>query len=166
MLRRLKREVCFLIMHYRITGLCAFLFCMGGILLWVSGGSNLYYLRGAPVPIGGLFLLWLLIYGLTGVLFACILLTESFRCRTPGRGGILTGLCASAYVFMLCWYAVYFCTRLLLFSGILLILTVIVLGIIFVVMRTELILVKVTVFLIEIGQILCLVYCYSMNLLI
>ncbi len=165
MWRRLKREVGFLIEHYRLTGLCAFLCCMGGILLWVSGGSNLYWLRGAKIPIGVLFLLWLLIYGLTGVLLACILLTEASGCRRPMHGGILTGLCAAAYVFMLSWYAVYFCTRLVLFSGILLILSVISLGIIFVVMRTGMILAKVMIILAEIGQILCLVYCYCMNLL-
>lgn len=165
MLRRLKREVCFLIEHFRLTGLCAFMCCMGGILLWVSGGSNVYYLRGAHIPIGVLFLLWLLVYGLTGVLMACILLTETSCCR-GNRGGILLGLCAAAYVFMLCWYAVYFCTRLVLFSGILLILSVLCLGTIFVIMRTGFLLGKVTIFLAEIGQILCLVYCHFMNLLI
>jgi len=164
MLRRLKREVCFLIEHYRVTGLCAFLCCMGGVLLWVSGGSSMYYLRGAHIPIGMLFLLWMLIYGLTGILFSCILLTESSCCRTAGKGGILAGLCAAGYVFMLCWYAVYFCTRLILFSKILLILSVISIATIFVIMRKGMILAKVTVFLIEIGQILCFVYCYFMNL--
>ena len=164
MLRRLKREVCFLIEHYRVTGLCAFLCCMGGVLLWVSGGSSMYYLRGAHIPIGMLFLLWMLIYGLTGILFSCILLTESSCCRTAGKGGILAGLCAAGYVFMLCWYAVYFCTRLILFSKILLILSVISIATIFVIMRKGMILAKVTVFLIEIGQILCFVYCHFMNL--
>lgn len=168
MLRRLKREVCFLIEHFRFTGLCVFLCCMGGILLWVSGGSNHYHIRGAHVPVGVLFLIWLLIYGLTGVLLACILLTESNRCTTPGRrirSGFLTGLCAAAYMFMLSWYAVYFCTRLILFSWILLTLSVILFGVIFVVMRTGMILAKAAVFLAEICQILCMVYCYSVNLL-
>jgi len=139
---------------------------MGGILLWVSGGSNMYWFRGGRIPIGGLFLLWLLIYGLTGVLMACILLTEGSGCRGANRSSILMGLCVVSYVFMLSWYAVYFCTRLLLFSAVLLILSLICHGIIFVVMRTGFILAKFVILLGVICQIFSLVFCYFVNLLI
>ncbi len=158
MFRRLKREMCFLIEHFRLAGLCAFLCCMGGILLWVSGGSNAYWLRGGPVPIGGLFFLWLLIYGLTGLLLACLLLGER-RCAA-------LGLCTGAYVLMLCWYAVYFCTRLVMFSGLLLLLCMICYGMIFAVVRRGFLLTKVIVLLGLICQICCLVCCYFVNLLI
>ena len=154
--------------HFRFTGLCVFLCCMGGVLLWVSGGSNYYYIRGPHGSVGLLFLLWLVIYALTGLVLACILLTESNRCVSHSRrirSGILTGLCVTSYLFMLCWYAVYFCTRLVLFSGILLTVTMILFVTIFVVMRTGMILAKAAVFLAETGQILCMVYCYSVNLL-
>lgn len=164
MLRQLKREVCFLIGQFRITGLCAFLCCMGGILLWVSGGSNIYWMRGGG-SIGGLFFLWLLIYGLTGVLMACILLSEGSLCP-KSHGGVLLALCGAAYVLMLCWYAVYFCTRLTLFSGILLILSILCIGAILVIMRKGFLLAKLVLLLAETGQILSFVYCYFMNLLI
>lgn len=136
---------------------------MGGILLWVSGGSTAYYIRNTGMPVGVLFLLWLMIYGLTGIVMACILLTG---CSCGGNGGVPAAMCGGAYVLMLCWYAVYCCTRLVLFSGILLVLSILMLGAIFVIIGRGMILVRAAILLAETGQILCLIYCFFMNLLI
>ncbi|MBQ8185424.1 MAG: hypothetical protein IJ037_00965 [Clostridia bacterium] len=159
MVRRLKREVCFLIGHYKTAGLCAFLCCMGGVLLWVSGGSWMYHVRPYTVPIGVMFLLWLTVYGFTGLLMAVLLLSGRCRC---GKGSALT---AAAYVCMLCWYAVFFCTPLTFFAGLLLSLSVILLGIVFLTEKRSMLTVKILIFLIEGIQIWCLYRCFFMNLL-
>ena len=164
MLRRLKREVCFLVENYRTAALCPFLCCMGGILLWVSGGSPALYLRKCGISAGALFLLWLPIYGLTGLVLAWIFLVRRNSCR--GEGTVLPALCAGAYLCMLCWYAVYCCTGLVLFAGILLLLSIVLLGTVFIMFRHRCILMRAVILLAETGQILCLLYCHFLKLLI
>lgn len=160
MLQRLKREVCFLILHYKVLGLCAFLCCMGGVLLWVSGGSLFHHIRGEILPLGVLFLLWLTAYGLTGLLIGVLLLSGG------KYAGTATALTAAAYVFMLCWYAVFCCTPLKFFACILLILSVTLIASVFPVCRRGMLTLKILIIFIEGLQLLCLYRCFFIYLLI
>jgi hypothetical protein len=140
---------------------------MGGILLWVSGGSWSWHIRyagGNALPIGVMFLLWLCVYGLTGVLIAFLVLSAGCLCQRSTR--MLPVLTAGAYIFMLCWYAVYFCTPLGLFSALLLLFSIVLLGIVFVLLKRSLLTAKILIIVIEAVQIRCLWQSFWVDLLI
>ena len=103
----------------------AFLCAVAGAALWVSGGSGWYVLRSAGredrlPPLAALFIVWLLVYALYGFLLAAILLGR----KEWGRNALaLFGSVIGSWLLSLGWYAVYFCTRLGVFSLILLLLS-------------------------------------------
>lgn len=117
--RQIKRELDYLVGNIGMIGLSAFLCCFGGILLWVDGTNIWHVMRSGHLPVGsasvtGMFLLWLLTYGLCGTVLALILLQS----RTV-RGGIALiafSVGCVIYLLQLVWYAVFFCTHLIFFA--------------------------------------------------
>ena len=133
----MKRELWFWLERAPILGLGAFLCCMGGILLWINGGSIRYDLRHAAgkgmFSLTTAFLLWLLAYGLTGLALA--MTASASGCLPKNRAFATFVLGSAAYLLMLIWYALAFCTRLVIFPQILLALSVVLIGMIFVVIK-------------------------------
>ena len=120
-MRNWKREFDFLGGGLVPLGVCAFLFAVGGALLWVCGGSGWYVLKaaGREAPsVGGLFALSLAVCGLCGLLGGLTAMA-GYRLRPAGAVLPPLGLTAASYLFHLGWYAVFCCTRLMLFGGIL-----------------------------------------------
>ena len=121
-MRKLKRELGFLLAYPAQIGLGAFLCAVGGVVLWVSGGSGWYYLKAGQLPsLTAVFLLWTLLYALYGCLLAVILLTGK-SILNPKAALVGAAATAASYLLSLGWYAVFFCTRLQVFAAILLIL--------------------------------------------
>lgn len=126
MFRRLKRELCFVGENIPVLGLGAFICCIGGVFLWVGGDSSWYYAKALhnehSIPLGVIFTVWLLTYGMTGFVLAMSCLSEKLCSPKCGmKASVLGGF---AYLLMLMWYAVSFCTRLAFFGIILLILSI------------------------------------------
>ena len=156
--RRIKFELKLIGENIPLIGLAAFLCIMGGILLWISGGSYWFAVRvgtrgGFTLSLVGAFTLWLICYGLVGVSLALI----GFICNA--------GICCDkrciksfallmiSYLLMLSWYAIFFCTRLIVFPLILLICSVLLVGISFLLIRKTLCLLFIINLIIEIIQI-------------
>ena len=125
MRNQLKRELEFLGDHIALVILAAFLASVGGVLLWINGGSSWYFIRygASGVPLGVIFSVWCITYALAGASAALIWLVYS-----DGRCGYkkalpLFSVAALSYLFMLVWYAVFFCTRLNVFAAVILILS-------------------------------------------
>ena len=98
-MRKWKRELDFLGANAGVLGAAAFLAAMGGVLLWVSGGSGWYFYKtaGQCAPsVASLFALSLVL-----------------RSVLPSAG-----CTAGTYLFHLGWYAAALCTRLTVFGGI------------------------------------------------
>lgn len=138
--RRLKFEIKAIGENIPLVGLSAFLCCICGILLWVSGGSTWFALRVGvgkefTLSLTGAFLLWLLCYGLVGIMLALIVVACRSRVVGEKRAVKAFALCMLSYLLMLSWYAVFFCTRLTVFPLILLVCSVAVIGVTAVVMR-------------------------------
>ena len=99
------------------------LFCaMGGILLWVNGGSGWYIvntLHKNSLPLSVIFLTWLIVYALYGFRLA----VRGF-CPCDKRYAAVQGAVCLAYIFDLVWYALFFCTRLSLFALIMILIAV------------------------------------------
>ena len=147
MFRRLKRELCFVGENIPVLGLGAFICCIGGVFLWV----------------GVIFTVWLLTYGMTGFVLAMSCLSEKLCSQKCGmKASVLGGF---AYLLMLMWYAVSFCTRLAFFGIILLILSILLLGITFVALRKTFFITLVLIILIEVVQIYFLCFSISFYLL-
>lgn len=127
MRRRIKWELNCFIRHITVIGLGAFLCAIGGILLWINGGSGWYVLNSvANTRFGGsltgVFLVWLVVYALYGVRLALIGVGEGIPCRDQRRAFVGFCLTALAYLLDLVWYALFFCTRLTWFALVILIL--------------------------------------------
>jgi len=124
--RPLKREVKFLSCHIPILVASAFLASVGGVLLWVNGGSAWYFYR---LPSGGVpqmsvvFSIWVVAYGLCGIGIALLGLLTREGCRKKTGTLSLACVLAGSYLLMLLWYVVFFCTRLTVFSAILLLIS-------------------------------------------
>ncbi len=89
---------------------------VGGILLWVNGvmGPIRYrtmtHIPGLP-SFTVFFLLWLLLYGLCGLILGMSFLTCVNTCdRGRGQGRLGNGVWCSlmAYLFLLAWYPLFF----------------------------------------------------------
>ena len=94
-----------------ITGVSAsvFLCAMGGILVWVNGGSGWYVLstlHGRMLPLSLIFLSWLFTYALYGFRLAMRVFCKTDRCYLSVQGRVCL-----AYLLDLVWYAIFFCTR-------------------------------------------------------
>jgi hypothetical protein len=117
--RKLKRELDFLAKHIRMIFFSAFICCFGGMLLWVNGTNLWQVLRSGSQPsfslsVTGLFLLWSFIYGLTGILLSLLFLQGKIRCCNDPLTSF--AICSGIYLLHLVWYAVFFCTHLVLFA--------------------------------------------------
>lgn len=138
--------------------LAAFLCAIGGVMLWISGGSTWYILRGANDPwitlsLSGVFIVWLLTYGLVGVLLALVWLAGRSRICTVSVSLRAFALIIASYLLMLLWYAIFFCTRLVIFSVILLLLSIIILAFVLLLTRRFLRIISALTVIIELVQI-------------
>ena len=103
MFRRLKRELCFVGENIPVLGLGAFICCIGGVFLWVGGDSSWYYAKALHnenfIPLGVIFTVWLLTYGMTGFVLAMSCLSEKLCSPKCGmKAAVLGGF---AYLLML-----------------------------------------------------------------
>lgn len=155
LLRQIKRELNYMAYNFRKIGLSAFVCCFMGILLWVNGTNILYVLRsktinGFSASVTGTFLLWLLAYGLCGVALSLIfLLGQTGQCKTLL---IAFSVCCMIYLLQLAWYAVFFCTPLLIFAFIILLSAFLLTILLFFLVRHSFVILKiiiVTVALVE-----------------
>lgn len=141
-MKYLKEELRFILDHIAIVILAAFIGATGGVLVWINGGSTWYLIRtgcGAVPQMSIVFSVWVITYGLMGAAMALIwLIYREQRCDF-GRTFTCFSLCALSYLFMLVWYALFFCTRLVVFAGIILILSCVTDGLLFWFMRKTLV---------------------------
>ena len=112
---KLKTELECLIDHAPAAAFTAFLCAMGGILLWVSGGSWSYTVLsraefGLSLTVS--FVIWLIAYALYGLRLG--LLWFCGRCLTR-RTAAACAAVLLAYLLDLVWYSLFFCTRLAVF---------------------------------------------------
>lgn len=119
--RRLRYELNYLVCNIGKIGLSAFICCFGGILLWVDGTNIWHILRSgfggtsdSSASVIAYFLLWLLTYGLCGAVLA-ILLQYGQSVGSSGPFIAFSAGCAM-YLFQLVWYALFFCTSLVVFA--------------------------------------------------
>lgn len=123
LLKQIRRELNYMAYNFGKIGLSAFICCFMGILLWVNGTNILYVLRsktinGFSASVTGTFLLWLVAYGLCGAALSLIfLLGQTRQCKNLL---IAFSVCCMIYLLQLAWYAVFFCTSLLIFAFIIL----------------------------------------------
>lgn len=116
LLKRIKCELNYLAYNFGKIGFAAFICCFMGILLWVNG-TNIWYILQSRKPSGfslsvtGMFLLWLLVYGLCGVALALIFLLG--QCK---NSLIAFSAGCMIYILQLSWYAIFFCTSLFIFA--------------------------------------------------
>jgi len=161
--RRLKCEMKIIGENIPLVGLSAFLCCVGGILLWVSGGSSWFIMRVGvgsepTLSLVGAFVMWLICYGLVGVLLALIGIICKSGILRDKRCVRAFALVMLSYLLMLSWYAVFFCTRLTVFPLILLACSVLLLGTVFILMRRTLYLLLAIIIIIEVFQIYFIIF--------
>ncbi|MGN1409328.1 MAG: hypothetical protein ACI4XJ_04040 [Eubacteriales bacterium] len=170
MFKRIKREIDFIGDNIPVIILGVFICCIGGIFLWVSGDSNWYYAKSmhmdGVMPLEIVFVIWLLIYALSGFVLAMSCLADRVCCSGRFLGLRCAFIGGFGYLMMLLWYVLLFCTRLAFFGIILLILSIIAFGIIFVVIRRTFLLLNLAIILIEIVQIYFLCFSFLLYLLI
>ena len=120
---RIRCELKWLGENLKTAGLGAFLAAAGCVMLWVSGGSGWYALkalRRSLPPLGLLFTLSLLRAGFCGLAAAVCVVCGREGWRKKRRLPAAAGWIGAAYLFGLGWYAVFFCTRMILFGAVLL----------------------------------------------
>ena len=123
MFKSLKREMQFISENIAVIALASFLCATGGVMLWINGGSSWYIIRtsgGSSPQMSLIFAAWIIAYALIGAAAAMIwLVYHSGRCDFHK---VIPWFCMAvvSYLFMLVWYAVFFCTRLVIFSAIIL----------------------------------------------
>ena len=156
MFRRLKREFCLIGDNLSAVIAASFFTAFGGVVLWVSGGSERYFMKqaasshGCAVPLASVFVLWLAVYALCGFVMA---LTWMHSCVFMKKQGICACMLAGfGYLMTLVWYALFFCTRLTLFPALLLILSFIAFAAIFVITRRTFFVISAAIILIEFAQ--------------
>lgn len=125
LLRRIKWELNCFTDHIAVIGLGAFLCAIGGILLWINGGSCWYILKSVSGAdhtrsITGVFIVWLVVYAIYGIRLALIGVGEGVLCLNSKKTFTLFCLTSFAYLLDLVWYALFFCTRLTVFALIIL----------------------------------------------
>ena len=171
MFKRITREINFSGDNIPVIVLGAFICCIGGVFLWVSGDSNWYYTKVlhmdyVVMPLGIIFVIWLIAYALSGFVLAMSCLADRVCCNGRFIGLRCAFIGGFGYLMMLLWYVLSFCTRLAFFGIILLILSIVAFGIIFVVTRRTFLLLNVAIILIEVVQVYFLCFSFSLYLLI
>lgn len=157
LMRRMKREVRFVVGNIAKIGLSAFVCCFGGILLWVNGTNlwhimNSFHLPKYSVSVTGVFLLWLLTYGFCGIVLALILI-QSRNCPNSTAALAAFSLGCGVYLLMLVWYAIFFCTHLTMFAVLILLAAFLLTAALFFIVRRGLMVLKLLLFLIAIVEI-------------
>ena len=158
MLKRIKREMRILTCNLPLVILAAFLCAFFGTVLWVAGGSSWYYLKmGISSPgslhVGTLYAVWLLTYGLVGVALSLVWLSCKARLMHVKTCLAAFALLMLSYLLMQTWYAVFFCTRLLVFAGILLLLSTVACGVALVITKRTFFILTFALVIIEAVQI-------------
>lgn len=170
MFKRIKREIDFIGDNIPVIILGAFICCIGGIFLWVSGDSSWYYAKalhmGGVMPLAIIFVIWLITYALSGFVLSMSCLSDRVCCSGRFIGMHCAFIGGFGYLMMLLWYVLSFCTRLALFGIILLIFSILAFVIIFVVMKRTFLLLNAAIIIIEIVQIYFLCFSFSLYLLI
>lgn len=168
MLRRLRIEMHAVSANIKLILLGAFLCAVGGVLLWINGGSTWYFLRSASqihagLSLSGVFVAWLITYGLTGAMLA--LVWSSGRYRLCGcRVSLCSfGLISAVYLLMLVWYALFFCTRLFIFSLVILSLSVVLCAMALILLRKTMVLIWMIGIMIEAIQIYFIYFSFAMH---
>ncbi len=120
LLKGFKCECRFFCGHIPVLAGSAFLCAVGGVLVWINGGSGCYLFAACrsssqTLSLTAVFLMWLCVYALTGAVIGMIglLLREV--------GLLPFALAATSYLLGILWYALFFCTRLSFFAAVLLI---------------------------------------------
>ncbi len=123
MMEKIRCEIKWLGENLKEAGLGAFIAAAGCVLLWVSGGSGWFALKAMRLslpPLGLLFALSLLRAGFCGLAAALCVVGCREGWKRKKRIPAAAGWIAAAYLFGLGWYAVFFCTRMILFGAVLL----------------------------------------------
>lgn len=142
-------ELKWLTEHIAVIIVGAFLCALGGILLWINGGSGWYVLNSVSGAVyshslTGIFLVWLIVYAIYGIRLALAAVGEGI-CRIKKWVFLIFTLTALAYILDLVWYALFFCTRLTVFALIILVLSVIINLAILLISKRGMILHKITI---------------------
>ena len=158
MFKRIRREAGFLLSNISIIFLFSFLYALGGVLLWINGGSTWfavqsYQSHNTSISLSGAFVLCLIIYALIGAVVSIILKVNG--CMCSGKSNTLTAiiLAMAMYILSLAWYAVFFCTRLSVFSSILLAIAIILGATLFFVTLKRMFFLSLGIVLVELLQI-------------
>ena len=137
--------------------LFSFMTSLGGVLLWVNGGSTWFILQSnklqnVSVSLSGAFVLCLLIYALMGAIMGIILKSDACICGRGNRSVAAFSLTMAMYILSLAWYAVFFCTRLSLFSAILLIIVLLFGAALFIATRKKMLILSLLVIALELAE--------------
>lgn len=164
--KNVRREISIIGDNIPVLGLGAFVCCIGGIFLWVGGDASWYYIKSLNserLPsLLTMFLLWLVIYALSGAVLAMLCLFQKCVSRKAWIGAVTGGV---GYIMMLLWYAVTLCTRLSLLGSFVLVLAIVAYVVIFLFIPPCFVITRVAVILIEILQFCFLVFSISTFLL-
>lgn len=135
----IKRELKLIGDNIAAVILAAFLASAGGVILWINGGSTWYFVKNSGGDrLGLVFSVWVISYALVGASLVLLWLLYSGRHCDYHKIIPLFALCALSYLFMLVWYALFFCTRLSVFAGIVLIFCCVIDVVLFLSMRKTL----------------------------
>lgn len=163
--KHLKREIRFLTGGLRAIILAAFLCALGGVILWINGGSAWYFIRasgGSTPPISLIFSVWVFAYALCGGAAAMIWLVYRRGKCSVSHALPCFGLSLVSYLFMLIWYALFFCTRLTVFAAIILILSVLIDFLLVFLMRKTLIIFSFLMIVIILVQVFFICFSFAL----
>ena len=156
LIKKIRCEISFILSNIYVIVIFSFLTSLGGVLLWVNGGSVWFIMQSSKNPnnisLSAVFVLSLVIYAMMGAVVSIVLKTENHICR--GKNALTAIVLTMAmYILSLSWYAVFFCTRMSLFSAILLMIVVILGVLLFFTVKKRLIILGILVLLIEFAEI-------------
>ena len=156
MIKRIRRETSCVLSNISQIVLISFLTSLGGVLLWVNGGSTWfvvqsYKLDGCGISLTGAFVVSLVSYALLGAVMGIILKMNG--CGIKKKFVTALALAAGMYIFSLAWYAVFFCTRLSAFSAALLVIAVLLGVALLLMLRKTMLLLNLLILAIEICEI-------------
>jgi len=117
---RLKHELEFILQNSACVAVTVFICAIGGILLWINGGSR--FLPVFPgvnrdLSLAIIFAAWLFAYALYGLRLSMMWIFS--RCAGR-RAAVALASVFLAYLLDLVWYALFFCTHLRIFPLIIL----------------------------------------------
>ena len=148
---RIRRELSFIIKNIGLIGFAAFICAFFGIILWVNGNNIWYIMKTSALPdripdVTGIFTVWLISYGLYGIMMALVFL--HVKCGIIKMSVIPFSFASAGYLFCLIWYALFFNTSLTLFASIILFFAILMTIAVFFLMRRGFIILKIVLLLI------------------